>query len=823
MAKPVEIEIRADDKASAQIGRVGDKLRGIAAEAGKAGSAATAGLGAVEKGGAGAAGSVDDLSNKITTVGRGLAGLVGLNIGTGLIQDAAATADAYNNLAARIKLATGEGAAFEQVMQAVQDISIRTSSSLEATGTLFARLQAAGQSAGQSAQAAQTNALALVETINQAVQLSGASAGASDAALTQLIQGLQSGVLRGEEFNSVMEQAPRLSKAMADGLGITTGELRKMAGEGRLTAEVVMGALKSQADTLKTEFSTLPPTIGRAIQNLSTAWTVYVGEADKASGASAAAASAIDAVAKNLDTLTEVATRAGAVVVAAMAVQAVGALRSYIAQAAAAGTATSLLGLELSKIPKMLQITVALAGFEAAYQLGTWLRETSQTAREFGVSFVDFVQKQVNSLQFLKEAGEAVFNDDTIGAALDRYNERAAQQKAIIAEMMKEASQAPAAIEAAAQKATAAVEQIGAAAEQTSEKLRITGKDVAEAFEAAAIAKTGDAKAAEANLRVQLQLAQQAEKMALYLGNETEARKAKILQLEIEIKLIEAKAAVQRAEAEGSIAVAQAKLAEMNAAKEINLVKQAELEASIKLAQAKIAEADATGQSAELFRRQLEAMRSGVGDSNRYKNAVDDHAKSQRGLASAVGAANRALDEQASKYARPNGGSTTGDNREQRLAGQNAVDNTLIFELKDKLAAGTLGPEDAADIKNAIAALDQNEAVNRDLDRMGGAFSTAGSADRAAMMNLRTMLAQALNVQQVGGQTTQQQTGGSTGSRGGASSSSTIGGSESMPSRGVTMNVNINGKPERFRAESQRDAQAIVRSLTEASRISGRG
>lgn len=88
--------------------------------------------------------------------------------------------------------------------------------------------------------------------------------------------------------------------------------------------------------------------------------------------------------------------------------------------------------------------------------------------------------------------------------------------------------------------------------------------------------------------------------------------------------------------------------------------------------------------------------------------------------------------------------------RMERLGGQNAVDNTLAFRLRDELKAGTLGPEDAADIKAAIAALDQNEAVNRDLDRFGGAFSTAGAADRDEWRNIRTQLAQALQTQKIG-------------------------------------------------------------------------
>jgi tape measure domain-containing protein len=677
---------------------------------------------------------------------------------TSLGRDLANVADEYSNLAARIKLVTGEGEAFETAFAGVQQIALATNSELEATGTLFARISQAGKELGLS----QAAALGLTQTINQAIQLSGGSAESAKASIVQLVQGLQSGVLRGEEFNSVMEQSPRLAQALAAGLGKTTGELRTMAQQGRLTTDVVLQALRSQSQAVAEEFAKLPPTVGRAIQNLSSAWTIYVGEADKGSGASAAAARAIDLVALNLETLIDVATRAGAVLVAAMGVQAVAALRAYIVQATAAGTATSLLGLQMSALPKTLQITVALVGFEAAYQFGDWLRENSQTAREFGVQFVNYIEKQVNSLRFLKEAATAVFSDDTIDAALERYNQRAAEQQTIIAQMMKDAEQAPSAIDAAANKAAASVEKIGDAAEDSSRKVRDISADIVEAFDAARISKLGDAQASEANLRVQLQLAQQSEQMALFMGNEYEARKAKILQMQIEIQLVEARAAVARVEAEGSIAVAQAKLAEMTASKEVNLVKQAELETAIKLARAKIAEADATGKSTELMRKQLEQFKNNAGSAQNYGRNLDDLSGKQRRLASDTRDATRALKEQADasgkyssplgddKYAGPEGGSVTGNTREERLAGQNAVDNSLALKLAAKIQAGSFTAADNADALAVIAALDQNEAVNRDLDSMGGAFSTAGSADRAKWQQIRTQLAQQVNKAEVG-------------------------------------------------------------------------
>ena len=221
----------------------------------------------------------------------------------GMLKDVADTADEFKNLGARVKLVTTDTQGYQQAMQGVADVSLATHSALEGTATLFARITKTGTDAGLSSQAAAAQALSLTTTINQAIQLSGSGADASKAAVTQLIQGLQSGVLRGEEFNSVMEQAPRLAQALAQGLGVTTGELRKMAEQGQLTSTTVIKALESQKAAVEREFATLPLTVGRALQDLQTRWTLYVGESDKGAVSSANVAKIIDALSENLDAL----------------------------------------------------------------------------------------------------------------------------------------------------------------------------------------------------------------------------------------------------------------------------------------------------------------------------------------------------------------------------------------------------------------------------------------------------------------------------------------------------------------------------------------
>ncbi|BDR09894.1 tape measure protein [Comamonas thiooxydans] len=246
---------------------------------------------------------VESISKQLDRLQKFYIGLQSLQGLKNLAFDLAATADQANNLQARMKLVTGEGENFTRSWEGVTEVALRTHSALEDTGELFSRIAQAGRDAGLSAEKASLQSLSLTETINQAVQIGGSSAEASSAAITQLIQGLQSGVLRGEEFNSVMEQAPRLARALADGLGVTTGELRKMAESGLLTTQTVIAALQGQSAAVAAEFQRLPPTVGRAMQDLSTQWTLYVQKVDQANGASAAAAKAIQLLANNLQSI----------------------------------------------------------------------------------------------------------------------------------------------------------------------------------------------------------------------------------------------------------------------------------------------------------------------------------------------------------------------------------------------------------------------------------------------------------------------------------------------------------------------------------------
>ncbi len=232
--------------------------------------------------------------------------LAALGLGLG-VQELLETADAFADLQARIKLATGEGSAFTAGLEGVKRVAAETSSDLSATADLFTSIANATKDLGTG----QQEQLALTKAIGQAVQISGASAEAAEGAISQLGQALASGALRGDEFNSVNEATPRVMQALADGLGVARGALRGMAEDGKLTSDVLIGALLTQSDRLQEEFSQLPLTVGRAMTDLANQWMIFIGGLDSSTGATRQAAEAIKFIADNLGELATVVRIAG--------------------------------------------------------------------------------------------------------------------------------------------------------------------------------------------------------------------------------------------------------------------------------------------------------------------------------------------------------------------------------------------------------------------------------------------------------------------------------------------------------------------------------
>lgn len=221
----------------------------------------------------------------------------GMQVLTGLIR----MSDQYANISSRLKLATDGERAYAAAKAEVFAISQRTSTELDSTASLYARLAQSTAEYGVS----QQRQLALTETINRTFAVSGASAVAASNTITQFTQALAGGTLRAEEFNSVIENSPRLAKALADGMGVGMGELRKQVNDGQVSVEKMIAALESQADVIEQEFSQLPLTVERAMVQLRNAVMKTAGEMSEGFGVGSGLAAGIAFIANNLDLLSK--------------------------------------------------------------------------------------------------------------------------------------------------------------------------------------------------------------------------------------------------------------------------------------------------------------------------------------------------------------------------------------------------------------------------------------------------------------------------------------------------------------------------------------
>ncbi|HDL8438819.1 TPA: tape measure protein [Yersinia enterocolitica] len=188
------------------------------------------------------------------------------------------------------------------VTNRVFDISQDTRAGLEATATLYGRLERATRSAGTST----ADLAKLTTTINKGLVVSGATAEEASSTMIQLSQALASGVLRGEEFNSISENGSRLAVALADSLGVTVGQLRAMAAEGKLTTDVVVNGLLKQSDAIAKEFGNTVLTMGQAFTVATNNITKFIGESSSVNTALNIFNQGVITLSENLGTIANV-------------------------------------------------------------------------------------------------------------------------------------------------------------------------------------------------------------------------------------------------------------------------------------------------------------------------------------------------------------------------------------------------------------------------------------------------------------------------------------------------------------------------------------
>ncbi|KQE39772.1 tape measure protein [Acinetobacter nosocomialis] len=208
--------------------------------------------------------------------------------------------DLYTGINNKLKLVTNSQEELNQAMADTFDIAQRSASAWSAVNDVYSKYM----SNAKTLNLTQEQTARLTEITSKAVAISGSNAESASAALFQYGQALDGGVLRAEEFNSLVDGAGGLLNAMAKGLGVTRGELRQMMLDGKLTGEVITKALLKAGDSVEELYGKTDKTISQSLGMLSNAITKFVGEAGKGSGTAQVLAGTIQTLAGNLDVLT---------------------------------------------------------------------------------------------------------------------------------------------------------------------------------------------------------------------------------------------------------------------------------------------------------------------------------------------------------------------------------------------------------------------------------------------------------------------------------------------------------------------------------------
>ena len=237
-----------------------------------------------------AVGSVDLLSSALFSLGLGLG-----------IREINNYADAWVRTTNRIRLHTDSLETLTAIQEELYQSSQRVSVSYETSVALFDKLSSSGKRLGLSFR----DVLDITELVNKTISISGASTEAASRAIFQLGQALSIGTLYAEEFNSILENLPRLANVIADGTGKTVGEIKRAGPEAKVTAEQIIKAIKDQADEINRDFSNAQANIGSSFQRLQNSTLQFVGKLDEASGITSLFAEAITSLSNSLDTMRE--------------------------------------------------------------------------------------------------------------------------------------------------------------------------------------------------------------------------------------------------------------------------------------------------------------------------------------------------------------------------------------------------------------------------------------------------------------------------------------------------------------------------------------
>lgn len=228
---------------------------------------------------------------------RAGASLAALYATTQAVRQTIQLADGYTEFSNSIRIATDSLADYRDVQSQVTEIARSTASELDATGLLYRRLESGTSDLGIS----QERLLRIVETTNKAVALGGSNAAEASGALRQFSQAIGNDFkASAQEMNSILEQTPGLAKAIAEGLGVSTAELKTMAKDQALSSEMVLRALEKQAGAVDEAYSNVAFSIGKSWEKGMTGASAFIGRVNELVGVSRGFSNMMEDLSKQL-------------------------------------------------------------------------------------------------------------------------------------------------------------------------------------------------------------------------------------------------------------------------------------------------------------------------------------------------------------------------------------------------------------------------------------------------------------------------------------------------------------------------------------------
>ncbi|WP_071842539.1 tape measure protein [Dickeya fangzhongdai] len=416
------------------------------------------------------------------------------------VQQVSEYANAWTTVSNKLANSVRPHEQLADVTQRVFSITQSTRSSLDATASLYARLERATRQYGTSA----SDLARLTTVINQGFIVSGATTQEAENAIIQLSQGLASGTLRGEEFNSVNEQGNRLMVALADSLGVGIGQLRNMAAQGKLTTDVVVKGLLSQGSKIGDEFAKTLATTSQSLEVAKNNITKFFGESTSIQAGLSIFNSAVISASQNMDAMSG----ALAAVALVMGGRFVGALTMAAAQQVKAMAAS------ISSAKAAAQ-SAAAAELDAAAQL-----RLAQANKDAALSDLNLAQARLNVIRETNAAGVAEVALADSKAASIRTNlaqieaEKALETQRLNAQISEQGRIATATRMAELQRASTALTSQLSATESATAQARATAIAQAEAQVSSARLAAADAAGVAAAANGQYAASQEASTVA---------------------------------------------------------------------------------------------------------------------------------------------------------------------------------------------------------------------------------------------------------------------------------------------------------------------